>query len=70
MDVAFSPDGALLVSGSAHDFAVKLWDVESGRELRTFRHDDELMAVAFSPDGALLASGGYDSQVYLWGIPR
>ena len=32
--VAFSPDGARLVSGSA-DNTIKLWEVQSGRLLRT-----------------------------------
>ena len=33
--VSFSPDGKLLVSGSA-DSAIKLWDVATGSELKTF----------------------------------
>ena len=32
--VAFSPDSKLLATGSA-DYAIKLWDVATGRELRT-----------------------------------
>jgi WD40 repeat protein len=38
--------------------------------VHTLSHGDEVTSVAFSPDGSLLASGAYDSQVYLWGIPR
>jgi WD40 repeat protein len=68
-DVAFSPDGELLASAGV-ERQIRLWDVASGRLLRSLRHDDEVMAVAFSPDGLLLATGGYDNQVRLWGIPR
>ncbi len=61
-------DGA--PASSSLDKTVKLWDVASGRLLRSLPHGDEVMAVAFSPDGTLLVSGGYDHQVYLWGVPR
>ena len=33
--VAFSPDGKLLVSAGCADETVKLWDVETGEEVRT-----------------------------------
>jgi hypothetical protein len=66
--VAFSPDGKLALSGS-EDHTLKLWQVDSGREIRTFKgHSDIVAAVAFSPDGKLALSGSSDSTTRLWNI--
>jgi WD40 repeat protein/uncharacterized caspase-like protein len=54
--VAFSPDGRWLASG-AKDNTVKIWEVGTGRLLRTlYGHGSAVNAVAASPDGKLLAS--------------
>ena len=66
--IAYSPDGKLVASGS-FDNTIKLWDVETGKELRTFYgHTGKVMSVAFSPDGKLLASGGSDFVIRLWDV--
>ncbi|KAJ5359769.1 hypothetical protein N7517_008960 [Penicillium concentricum] len=64
--VAFSPDGALLASGS-YDKTVRLWDSTTGSPQQTLEgHSGGVQSVTFSPDGALLASGSSDKTVRLW----
>jgi WD40 repeat protein len=66
--VAFSPDGALVASGS-RDHSVRLWDVTDGEPLGTLQgHQEDVEAVAFSPDGETLASGSLDDRILVWDV--
>ncbi|MBW4464529.1 MAG: WD40 repeat domain-containing protein [Pegethrix bostrychoides GSE-TBD4-15B] len=63
--VAFSPDGQTLASGGASG-QLKLWQVKTGRVLRTLNAQQQIRTVAFSPDGRTVASGSEDGKVRLW----
>lgn len=67
--VTFSPDGRTLTAAGFHmDKLVGLWDVQTGKRVRTFagQSEWEADATAISPDGKLLASTGTDKQVLVW----
>lgn len=53
--LAFSPDGKRLLSDGLYDRR-RLWDLKSGKEVRSFAPEEFTSGVAaFSPDGKLLA---------------
>jgi WD40 repeat protein len=66
--IAFGPKGRLALSGGA-DQMLRLWDVASGRELRSFQgHTNEILCAAFSPDGRRALSAGRDRTLRLWDV--
>jgi WD40 repeat protein len=66
--VSFAPDGRRALSGS-FDRTVRLWDVETGREVSRWTAADQVWTVAFSPDGRHLAASGYDASIDVWAAP-
>ena len=66
--VAFSPDGTQALTGGA-DRTVRLWDVATGKELREYAGQEDLVrGVAFSPDGRFILSASHDHTAWLWPI--
>ncbi len=64
--LAFAPDGRILAT-SGYDGAVRLWDLASGRLIRTLSGArGTVWTIDYSPNGRLLAAAGEDALVRLW----
>src|SRR5579871_2224043 len=68
--VAASPDSNYIVTGS-RDKSAKLWELHSGREVRSFLgHDFSVPSTAISSDGKYLLTGSNDETARLWDITK
>jgi WD40 repeat protein len=72
--VAFSPNGKYALSGDSprplrSEAEVKLWEISTGREIRTFRgYWGSIQSVAFSSDGKYALSGNVYSVINAWDV--
>jgi WD40 repeat protein len=65
--VRFSPDGKRLLT-TAEDGTAKIWDAQSGRELRTLVVGASVCCGSFSPDGRRVTTASYDKIARIWDV--
>lgn len=66
--LAFSMDGSLLATANDEypRAEVDVWNVATGKKVKSGTFDGDPSALAFSPDGVTLAVGNEDGQIRLW----
>ncbi|KAG2032338.1 WD40-repeat-containing domain protein [Suillus americanus] len=57
--VVYSPDSSKLATGGDREYAVKIWDSNTGERLKTLKHDDVVCSLAWTSDQKKLISGSY-----------
>jgi WD40 repeat protein len=68
-ELQFSPDGKLLVS-AAEDSTIRLWDVNSAKQLCEGKVSSPVVSVAFDADGRRLVVGDEEFQYHLYDVPK
>jgi WD40 repeat protein len=67
---AFSASGGILIDGefkAGHDRTVRMWDLESGRQLHQLRaHTSVINSIAVAPDGHRILTGSRGGSIGLW----
>jgi RNA polymerase sigma factor (sigma-70 family) len=64
-----SPDGKFLAQLHDGETTIELWDVASGKQIRSWNgHDRRVWALQFSADGKTLVTCGEDKAVRFWDV--
>ncbi len=66
-EIDFSSDGRYVLTGGL-DTSVRMWDVETGKELRRFTNPQVTWGVAFSHDGRSVLTTSWDQAARLWSL--
>jgi WD40 repeat protein len=69
VNAAISSDGEFLAYAARGDKLVRVWNVETGRQILQLKHDSAVAAVSFNSDGTKLGTGSYDGTARVWELP-
>ena len=61
----YSPDSANIVT-TCGDKIVRLWDAQTGEQIRSFEHPHQVFSASFSPDGTRIVSAS--NSIHIWDV--
>ena len=65
--VAISPSGKYALTGG-DDQTARLWKLETGEQLRSWKHENLVNIVAFYPKGGFVLTGAANGQTHFWNM--
>jgi len=65
--VSLSPSGKYALTGG-DDQTARLWKLETGEQLRSWKHENSVNIVAFYPKGGYVLTGAGNGQTHFWNM--
>lgn len=65
--VSISPSGKYGLTGG-DDQTARLWNLETGEQLRSWKHENSVNIVAFYPKGGFVLTGAGNGQTHFWNM--
>ena len=65
--VAISPSGKYALTGG-DDHTARLWRLENGKQLRSWKHENQVNIVGFYPKGGYVLTGAGNGQTHFWNM--
>ena len=68
-DISFDYSGKTLISSGSFEKEVKIWNVSSGKLIKTlYGHSSNVCSVSFSQDGNYALSSSWDHTIRIWDV--
>jgi WD40 repeat protein len=66
--LAVTPDGTRLLSSSFNETVIRVWDINTGKQLFFMSHDIQVNSIAITPDGKRFISAGRSKIITVWDL--
>lgn len=67
VDLKFTPDGRYLIA-AGNEQTIKMWDIQTGKLVRSFGPHPWPKGLDISPDGSRLATSGENNTIKIWEV--
>lgn len=64
--VLFNPAAENILASASGDFTIKLWDVGTGQNVRSLKHNDIVQSLSWNAAGSMLVTTSRDKKIRVW----
>ncbi|KAF9874141.1 actin-binding protein [Colletotrichum karsti] len=66
--VLFNPAAENILASASGDFTVKIWDIGTGANTHTLKHNDIVQSLSWNASGTLMVTTSRDKKIRVWDV--
>ncbi|CAM1505300.1 Fc.00g109370.m01.CDS01 [Cosmosporella sp. VM-42] len=66
--VLFNPSAENILASASGDFTIKIWDVGTGQNALTLKHNDIVQSLSWNAAGSMLVTTSRDKKIRVWDV--